>query len=97
MKNTEIAFYPFKQYLSIDIYMDIYRCTSEVMENHVKYFVFFPCFWRTKLLNHLKNEIFFWQFQEMLDMFVTYVMYLNIGRDDDDYDDGESSNEDYYT
>ena len=32
MKNTEIAFYSFKQYLSIDIYMDIYRCISEVME-----------------------------------------------------------------
>ena len=31
MKNTEIAFYSFKQYLSIDIYMDIYRCTSEVI------------------------------------------------------------------
>ena len=32
MKNTGIAFYSFKQYLSIDIYMDIYRCISEVME-----------------------------------------------------------------
>ena len=30
-------------------------------------------------------------------MFRTYVMYLDIGRDDDDdYDDGESNNEDYY-
>ena len=30
-------------------------------------------------------------------MFRTYVMYLDIGRDDDDdYDDRESSNEDYY-
>ena len=30
-------------------------------------------------------------------MFGTYFMYLDIGRDDDDdYDDGESSNEDYY-
>ena len=30
-------------------------------------------------------------------MFGTYVMYLDIGRDDeDDYDHGESSNEDYY-
>ena len=30
-------------------------------------------------------------------MFGTYVIYLNIGRDnDDDYDDGESSNKDYY-
>ena len=30
-------------------------------------------------------------------MFVTDVMYLDIGRDDGNgYDDGESSNEDYY-
>ena len=30
-------------------------------------------------------------------MFGTYVMYLDIGRDnDDDYDDRESSNKDYY-
>ena len=30
-------------------------------------------------------------------MFGTYVVYLYIGRDDDnDYDDGESSNEDYH-
>ena len=30
-------------------------------------------------------------------MFGTYVMYLDIGRDNDnDYDNGESSNEDYY-
>ena len=30
-------------------------------------------------------------------MFGTYVMYLDIAQDDDnDYDDGESSNEDYY-
>ena len=30
-------------------------------------------------------------------MFGTYVMYLDIERDDDeDYDDGESSYEDYY-
>ena len=32
----------------------------------------------------------------MVYMFGTYVMYLDIGRDDDDYDDGESCNEDYY-
>ena len=30
-------------------------------------------------------------------MFGTYAMYLDIGRDNDnDYDNGESSNEDYY-
>ena len=42
MKNTEIAFDFFKQYLSIDIYMDIYCCTLKVMEIHLRYFVFFP-------------------------------------------------------
>ena len=42
MKNIEIAFYYFKQYLLIAIYMDIYGCTSEVMEIHLKKFVFFP-------------------------------------------------------
>ena len=63
MKNTETAFYSFKQYLSIDIYMDIYLCTSEVMEIHLKYFVFFPCFWRIKLLNNLKNQSFFGNFK----------------------------------
>ena len=56
MKNTEIAFYSFKQYLSIDIYIDIYHCTSKVMEFRLKYFVFFPFSWRIKLLNNLKNQ-----------------------------------------
>ena len=33
----------------------------------------------------------------MFQMFGTYVMYLDIGRDNDnDYDNRESSNEDYY-
>ena len=48
MKNTEIAFYSFKQYLSIDIYMNIYRCTSGVMEIHLKNFVFFSMFLKDK-------------------------------------------------
>ena len=60
--------------------MDIYCCTSEVMEIHLKYFIFFPCFWRIKLLNNLKNQNFFWQFQVIFHMFGTYVMYLNIGK-----------------
>ena len=42
MKNTEIAFYSFKPYLSLGIDMDIYRCISEVTKIHLKYFVFFP-------------------------------------------------------
>ena len=33
----------------------------------------------------------------MFHIFRTYVMYLDIGRDDGhNYDDGKSSNEDYY-
>ena len=76
--------------------MDIYCCTLEVMEIHLKYFVFFPCFWRMKLLNNLKNQRFFWQFQVMFHMFVRYFMYLDIGRDDDDYDDWKFSNKDCY-
>ena len=32
----------------------------------------------------------------MFYMFGTYVMNLDIAWDDDDYDDGESSTEDYY-
>ena len=77
--------------------MDIYRCTSEAMEIHLNIFVFFPCFWRIKLLNNLKKQSFFWQFQVMFHMFGTYVMYLDIGKeDDDDHDDGKSGNEDCY-
>ena len=38
--------------------MDIYRRTSDVMEIHMKYFVFFPWFWRMKLLNNLKTKAF---------------------------------------
>ena len=71
--------------------LDIYRCTSELMEIQLKYFVFFPCTWRIKLLNTSKIKAFFWQFQ------VTFHIYLDIRRDDhDDYDDEESSDEDYY-
>ena len=36
IKNTETAFHFFN-------IVDIYRCTSEVMELQFKYFVFLPC------------------------------------------------------
>ena len=46
---------------------------------------------KNKAFKYLKNRSFFWQFQ------VTFHMYQDIGRDkDDNYDDGESSEEDYY-
>ena len=96
MKNTEIGFYSFKQYSSLDVYMDIYRCTSDVIEILLKYFVFFPCTWKIKLLNTSKTKVF-WQFQITFHMLGTYVIYLDIGRGDyDDYDGEESSGEDYY-
>ena len=63
MKNTEAAFYSFKQYLSLDIYVDIYGCTLKGMEIHLKYFVFFLCSWRIKLLNNLKNQSFLGTFK----------------------------------
>ena len=46
---------------------------------------------KDKAFEYLKNQSFFWQFQ------VTFHVYLDIGRDKhDDYDDGESSDKDYY-
>ena len=63
MKKTEIAFYSFKQDLSIDIYMDIYRCAWKVMEIHLKYFAFLPYSWSIKLVNNLKNESFLGNFK----------------------------------
>ena len=63
MNNTEIVFYSVKLHLSIDIYMNICRYTSKVMEIHLKYFVFFPCSWRIKLLNNLKNQNFLGNFK----------------------------------
>ena len=83
MKNTEIAFYSFEQfgYSSLNIGGN---------GDSVEVFDLFSMQLRDKAFNYLKN-LFFWQFQ------VTFPMYLNIGRnDDDDYDDGESSYEDYY-
>ena len=48
MKNTETAFYSFKQYLSLVIYVDIYGCTLKGMEIHLNYFIFFSMFLKDK-------------------------------------------------
>ena len=46
---------------------------------------------KDKVFKYLKNKSFFWQFH------VTFDMYLDIERDnDDDYDDVESSDKCYY-
>ena len=70
MKNTEIGFY-----------LNIFRCTSGVIEIQLKNFVFFPCTWGIMLLYTSK----------------TFHLCLDMGKDDgDDYNDGESSYEDCY-
>ena len=57
----------------------------------------FSMFLKDKAFKWPQKPKLFWQFQVMFHTFGTYVMYLDIGIDDDDYyDDGESNNEDYY-
>ena len=47
-------------------------------------------FLKDKTFKYFKNQSFFWQFQVTFHMLGTYVIYQEIGRDDDDddYDDG---------
>ena len=54
MKNTETASILFNN-------LDIYHCKSEVMELQLKYFAFFPCTWKVKLLN--TSKAFFGNFK----------------------------------
>ena len=66
------------------------------MKIQLKYFVFFPCTGKLKLLNTSKTKVFLAVSSNVL-LLGTYIIYLDIWRDDyDDYDDGESSDEDYY-
>ena len=52
---------------------------------------------KDKAFRFLKTQSFFWQFQVTFHMLGTYVIYLYIERDDyGDYDNRESSDEDYY-
>ena len=97
MKTTEIAFCSFKQYLSLDIYMDINPCTSEVMKIQFKYFVFFPSTWRIKLLIPQNPRQLFWQVQVSFYILRAYAMHLEIGRNDDHDNDGEPSDKDKIT
>ena len=87
MKNTEIAFYSFKQFEYLSPHIGGIGDSAEV-------FRLFSMYLKNKAFQYLKNVLMpkmFWQFQ------VTFHMYLDIGRDNDyDYDDGESSDEDYY-
>ena len=84
MKNTETAFYPFKQFEYLSLHIVGNGASVEV-------FRLFSMYLKDKAFKCLKNQSFFWRFQ------ITFHIYLDIGRDDhDDYDDGESSNKDYY-
>ena len=54
-------------------------------------------FLKDKAFKSPQKPNLFSQFQVMFHLLGTYIMYLDIGRDDDDdYDDGESNNKDYY-
>ena len=84
MKNTETAFYSFWQFGYLSKHIGGNGASVEV-------FRLFSMYLRDKAFKYLKNQSFFWQFQ------VTFHIYLDIGRDKhDDYDDGESSDKDYY-
>ena len=82
MKNTEIeiGFYSFKQFGYFSLHIG-------GNGNSVKVFRLLYMY----LFKYIKKQSLFWQCQE------TFHIYLDIGRDDgDDYNAGESSDEDYY-
>ena len=66
-------------------------------EDSLEVFRYFSMLLKNKVFKWPQKTKLFWLFQVMFHMFGIYAMYLDIGRDDDDdYDDRESSNEDYY-
>ena len=84
MKNTENDFYSSKQFEYLSLHIGGNGDSVEV-------FRLFSMYLKDKAFKYLKNQSFFWQFK------VTFHMYLDIGRDDDDdYVDGESSDKYYY-
>ena len=80
MKNVENAFSSFKQFCYLSLHIRGNGDSVEVL-------CLFSIDLKDKAFQYLKNKSKrFWEFQ------VTFHMYLNIGRDDDDdYDD-----EDFY-
>ena len=79
MKNTETALHSFKQFRYLSLHIGGNRDSVEV-------FCLFSMCLNDKAFKYLKNQSFSWKFQ------VTFLMYLDIGRDDDDdYGDGKSS------
>ena len=82
MKNT--AFYSFKQFRYLSLHIGGNGDSVEV-------FHLFSMYLNDKAFKYRKNQSFFWHFQ------VTFLMYQDIGRDNDDgCDDGESSGKNYY-
>ena len=77
MKNTETAFYSFKQFKIFIASVEVFRLFSIYLKDIAA--------------KYLKNQNFFWKFQ------VTFHVYLDIGRDNnEDYDDGKSNDKDLY-
>ena len=84
LKNTETVFYFFKQFRYLSLHIGGNGDSVEV-------FCLFSMYLNDKAFKYLKTQSFSWKFQ------VTFLMYLDIGRDnDDDYGDGESSDKGYY-
>ena len=74
MKNTEVAFYSFKQfgYLPLNIRSN---------RNSVEVFRLFSMYVKDKAFKYLKKQSIIWQFD------VKFHMYLDTGgHDDDDYE-----------
>ena len=63
MTNTETAFYSFKQFGHLSLYIG---CNG----HSVEVFRLFSMYLNDKVFKYLKNQIFFWQFQ------VPFHMYL---------------------
>ena len=86
MKNTEICFYSFKQFGYFLLHIG-------GNGNSVQVFRLFFMYLKDKVFKYLKKQSLFLAMSS-----VTFHICLDIGRDDDgdDYNEGESSDKDYY-
>ena len=85
MKHNEISFYSFKQF-------EYFLLQIVGNKNSVEVFRLFSMYLKNKPFKYLKKQSFFLAMSS-----VTFHMYLDSGRDDDDdSNSGESNREDYY-
>ena len=90
MKNTEIGFNSFKQFGYFSLH-------SGGNGNTIEVFRLFSMYLNDKVFKYLKKRSLFFVKCNVQVSSVTFHMYLDIGGDDGkDYNDGKSSDEDYY-